>query len=150
MYSTPVGYQRHSAPAPSRCADSTPRARTLSPEFLQKSFQVTEETGVTIRWRGAQKRRETMKSAPKARGSGAIFRAGALASLALARRYGPMLAGVQLAPPSVYGVGGLGGVAQGTLVKSKKSSRFGCAASRAVRCAELPMNRFSTNLITAV
>ena len=61
-----------------------------------------------------------------------------------------MLAGVQLDPPSVKGAGGLGGVAHGSLVKSKKSSRLGCAASRAVRCAELPMNRFSTNLMTAV
>ena len=50
----------------------------------------------------------------------------------------------------VTGAGGVGGVAHGTLLKSKNSSRSGCAASRAVRCAELPMNRFSTNLITAV
>ena len=33
----------------------------------------------------------------------------------------------------VTGTGGVGGVAQGTPVKSKKSSRLGCAASRAVR-----------------
>ena len=51
---------------------------------------------------------------------------------------------------SETGAGGDGGVCQGTLVKSKKSSRLGCAASLAVKCAELPMNRFSTNLITAV
>ncbi len=50
----------------------------------------------------------------------------------------------------VTGVGGVGGVAQGTLLKSKKSSRSGCTASRAVRCALGPMKRFSTNLITAV
>lgn len=51
---------------------------------------------------------------------------------------------------AVTGLGGVGGVAHGTLVKSKNSSRLGCAASRAVRCVELPINRFSTNLITAV
>ena len=50
----------------------------------------------------------------------------------------------------VTGVGGVGGVAQGTLVKSKNSSRFGCAASRAVKCAALPIKRFSTNLMIAV
>ncbi len=48
------------------------------------------------------------------------------------------------------GVGGVGGVAHGTVVKSKKSRRFGWAASRAVRCAAGPMNRFSTNLSIAV
>src|SRR6185503_3841285 len=48
------------------------------------------------------------------------------------------------------GVGGLGGVSHGTLLKSKNSSRFGCAASRAVRCAPFPMKRSSTNLMTAV
>ena len=50
----------------------------------------------------------------------------------------------------VTGAGGVGGVAQGMLVKSKKSSKLGWAASRAVRCAVLPIKRFSTNLITAV
>ena len=34
---------------------------------------------------------------------------------------------------SETGTGGVGGVAHGTLLKSKKSSRFGCAASRAVK-----------------
>ena len=52
--------------------------------------------------------------------------------------------------PELTGVGGLGGVIHGTLLKSKNSSRFGCAASRAVRCAPFPTNRSSTNLITAV
>jgi hypothetical protein len=50
----------------------------------------------------------------------------------------------------VTGAGGAGGAAQGVLVKSKKSSRFGWDASRAVRCTVLPIKRFSTNLITAV
>jgi len=48
------------------------------------------------------------------------------------------------------GVGGLGGVDHGTALKSKNSSRLGCAASRFVKCAEELMNRLSTNLITAV
>ena len=64
-----------------------------------------------------------------------------------------MLDGVQVLTPSdsaLAGVGGVGGVAQGILVKSKKSSRFGCAASLAVKCAELPIKRFSTNLMIAV
>ena len=64
-----------------------------------------------------------------------------------------MLAGVHGLYPSevgLTGVGGLGGVDHGIFAKSKNSSRFDCAASRAVRLVELPMNRFSTNLITAV
>ena len=64
-----------------------------------------------------------------------------------------MLAGVQGSDPSdwaVTGAGGVGGVAHGAPVKSKKSSKSGCAASWAVRCAELPIKRLSTNLITAV
>jgi hypothetical protein len=67
--------------------------------------------------------------------------------------YGAKFAGLQGLYPSVCsvtGAGGDGGVAHGTLLKSKNSSRSGWAASRAVRCAELPMNRLSTNLITAV
>ena len=67
--------------------------------------------------------------------------------------HGPMLDGVQGLYPrdeAVTGAGGLGGAAQGVLLKSKNSSRSGCAASRAVRCAALPMNRFSTNLMMAV
>lgn len=48
------------------------------------------------------------------------------------------------------GAGGVGGVSHGILVKSKNSNKFGCAASRAVRWAELPINRFSTNLMIAV
>jgi len=51
---------------------------------------------------------------------------------------------------SVNAVGGVGGVAHGMLVKSKYSSRLGCAASRFVKCALGPINRFSTNLRTAV
>jgi hypothetical protein len=50
--------------------------------------------------------------------------------------YGPRLVASQGSLPSVAGVtgaGGVGGVAQGTALKSKNSSRFGCAASRAVR-----------------
>ena len=65
------------------------------------------------------------------------------------RNYGPMLFGVQVLL-ELYGVGGVGGVAQGTLVKSKKSSRLGWAASRAVRLGSPGIKRFSTNLITAV
>src|SRR5580658_6499053 len=67
--------------------------------------------------------------------------------------YGPMLLGVHGLYPrdsAVTGIGGVGAVAHGMFVKSKNSSRLGCAASRAVRCAVLPINRFSTNLITAV
>ena len=67
--------------------------------------------------------------------------------------YGPRFVGVHGSDPRLSfdtGVGGVGGVSQGILLKSKKSSRFGCAASRAVRCAEGPMKRFSTNLMTAV
>ena len=45
-------------------------------------------------------------------------------------------AGIVAQRLGVTGAGGVGGVAQGILVKSKKSSRLGCAASRAVRCAE--------------
>lgn len=60
-----------------------------------------------------------------------------------------MLSGLQV-PEVVFGVGGVGGVAQGTPVKSKKSSRLGWAASRLVRSAEGPMKRFSTNLMIAV
>ncbi len=44
--------------------------------------------------------------------------------------------GVQGLYPSVLevtGAGGVGGVAHGAVVKSKKSSRFGCTASRPVR-----------------
>ena len=52
------------------------------------------------------------------------------------------------APPA--GDGGDGGLAQGTALKSKKSSRFGWAASRAVRFAFGPINLLSTNLIIAV
>lgn len=66
---------------------------------------------------------------------------------------GAKFVGVQGSYPSdcgLAGVGGVGGVDHGILVKSKKSSRSGCAASRAVRCAELPMKRFSTNLMMAV
>ena len=63
--------------------------------------------------------------------------------------YGPMLAGVQV-PVALFGAGGAGGVAQGMPLKSKKSSRFGWAASRAVRLGFPGMNRSSTNLITAV
>src|ERR1700760_568002 len=47
-----------------------------------------------------------------------------------------MLDGVQVLRPSVElvaGIGGVGGVAQGTFEKSKKSSRLGCDASREVR-----------------
>jgi hypothetical protein len=66
------------------------------------------------------------------------------------KTYGPMLVGVQVLVLGGTGVGGVGGVAQGTLVKSKKSSRLGCAASRGVRCAFGPINRSSTNLMTAV
>jgi hypothetical protein len=51
------------------------------------------------------------------------------------RAHGPMSAGVQEVVPggSVYGAGGVGGVAHGMLVKSKNSTRSGCAASRLVR-----------------
>ncbi len=63
-------------------------------------------------------------------------------------RYGPMLDAEHA--DAVDGAGGVGGVAHGTALKSKNSSRFGCAASRFVRCAEELMNRLSTNLITAV
>ena len=61
-----------------------------------------------------------------------------------------MLLGVHVAGLGVVGAGGLGGVAHGAAVKSKKSSRLGWAASRCVKCVLLPMKRFSTNLITAV
>jgi hypothetical protein len=64
-----------------------------------------------------------------------------------------MLVGVHGLYPSevgLTGVGGVGGVAHGVFAKSKNSSRFDCTASRAVRWVELPINRFSTNLITAV
>jgi hypothetical protein len=64
-----------------------------------------------------------------------------------------MLAGRHaLKPTEVFeaGVGGVGGVDHGTALKSKNYSRFGCAASRFVRCAEGLMKRLSTNLITAV
>lgn len=60
-----------------------------------------------------------------------------------------MLCGVH-GPGGDVGVGGVGGVAQGTFVKSKKSNKSGCAASRLVRCALAPMKRFSTNLMMAV
>ena len=63
--------------------------------------------------------------------------------------YGPMLEWVQV-PDGSWGVGRLGGVAHGTPVKSTKSSKLGCAASRAVKWAEGPINRFSANLMTAV
>ena len=63
--------------------------------------------------------------------------------------HGPMFVGVHDVV-EVKGAGGEGGVAQGTALKSKKSSRLGCAASRGVKWAELPRNRFSTNLIIAV
>jgi len=63
-------------------------------------------------------------------------------------RYGPMLAGWHAEIEA--GVGGAGGVDHGTALKSKNSSRFGCAASRLVKCAEGLMKRLSTNLITAV
>ena len=55
--------------------------------------------------------------------------------------------------PTAGGTGILddvGGVAHGTALKSKKSSKSGCAASRLVKCAVGPTNRFSTNLIIAV
>ena len=71
----------------------------------------------------------------------------------MARAYGPMLAGVHVLrckSALVTAAGGEGGVAHGVLTKSKKSKRFGCAASRAVRCAEGPMKRFSTNFMMAV
>ena len=65
-----------------------------------------------------------------------------------------MLAGVHGLYPSEVGLTGVGilggGVAHGIFAKSKNSSRFDCTASRAVRWVELPINRFSTNLITAV
>lgn len=67
--------------------------------------------------------------------------------------HGPRLAGVQgswFRDCAVTGAGGAGGVDHGTFVKSKNSRRLGCAASRGVKCAEAPMKRFSTNLITAV
>jgi len=54
----------------------------------------------------------------------------------LPKAYGPKLSGVHGSDPkdcAVIGAGGVGGVAHGTLLKSKKSSRSGCAASRAVR-----------------
>ena len=41
-------------------------------------------------------------------------------------------------------------MAQGVVAKSKNSSRFGWALSRAVRCAEDPIKRFSTNFRMAV
>jgi hypothetical protein len=49
-----------------------------------------------------------------------------------------MVAGVHVVPVDGTGVGGwvvlcVGGMVQGTLTKSKKSSRFGCAAARRVR-----------------
>lgn len=55
--------------------------------------------------------------------------------------------------PTTGGTGMLdaaGGVIHGMLVKSKKSNKSGCAASRFVRCADGPMKRFSTNLMIAV
>src|SRR6266702_1536112 len=67
--------------------------------------------------------------------------------------HGPSAAGVHGSYPrdwAVTGLGGFGGVAHGTLVKSKNSNRLDCAASRAVRCADGPMKRFSTNLMIAV
>jgi hypothetical protein len=63
-------------------------------------------------------------------------------------RYGPMFAGWHAEIEA--GTGGAGGVDHGTALKSKNSSRFGCAASRLVKCAEELMKRLSTNLITAV
>lgn len=63
-----------------------------------------------------------------------------------------MLAGVH-DEPTAGGTGTLdaaGGVFHGMLVKSKKSNKSGCAASRFVRCADAPMKRVSTNLMTAV
>ena len=71
----------------------------------------------------------------------------------LLKHHGPMLSGRHGLKPSdvaVAGEGGVGGVPYGTALKSKNSSRFGCAASRFVRCAEELMKRLSTNLITAV
>ena len=55
---------------------------------------------------------------------------------------GAKLVGVHGSPdePGDIGEGGLGGVDHGAELKSKNSSMFGCAESRAVRCAELPMN----------
>jgi hypothetical protein len=50
----------------------------------------------------------------------------------------------------VTGLGGEGGVDHGIFVKSKNSRRLGWAASRLVKFAELPINRFSTNLMIAV
>ena len=67
--------------------------------------------------------------------------------------YGPKFVGVHGSRPSdsaVTGVGGDGGADHGAPAKSKNSSKSGCAASRGVRWAKGPMNRFSTNLITAV
>lgn len=64
-----------------------------------------------------------------------------------------MLDGVQVLRPRVElvaGTGGVGGVAQGVPLKSKKSSRLGCAASREVRYFPFPMKRSSTNLMIAV
>src|ERR1700722_550460 len=63
--------------------------------------------------------------------------------------HGPRFVGVHDVV-EVNGAGGEGGVAQGTALKSKNSSRLGCAASRGVNWAELPIKRFSTNLMTAV
>ena len=63
-----------------------------------------------------------------------------------------IVAGVHV-DPTAGGTGMLeadGGVAHGMLVKSKKSNKSGCAASRFVKCADGPMKRFSTNLIMAV
>src|ERR1700721_130991 len=63
--------------------------------------------------------------------------------------HGPRFVGVQDVV-EVKGAGGEGGMAQGTALKSKNSSGLGCAVSRGVKWAELPRNRFSTNLIIAV
>jgi hypothetical protein len=63
-----------------------------------------------------------------------------------------MLAGVHV-DPTEGGTGMLdaaGGIFHGMLVKSKKSNKSGCAASRLVRCTDGPMNRLSTNLMIAV
>ena len=68
------------------------------------------------------------------------------------RKSNYIVSGVQV-EPTAGGTGRLedaGGVAHGLFAKSKKSSRLGCAASRFVRCADAPINRFSTNLMTAV
>ena len=60
-----------------------------------------------------------------------------------------MLCGVQ-GPGDATGVGGMGGVNQGTPVKSKNSSKSGWAASRLVKCAPELIKRFSTNFMIAV